>query len=189
MHALGSGHDWDVPRRPPDVQSMDYVVLAAFIAYFATVLLIGYYFYNKSSNLSDYVLGGRTLNPYVGALSAQASDMSGWLLLGLPGAIYVAGLGEAWIGIGLAIGSYLAWLFVAKRLRKYSQASGDSITISEFFSNRFRDEKGYLRTLSAAVILFFFTIYVASGFVAGGNVFVAVSPNSISSGPFCLARP
>ena len=151
-------------------------VLAAFIAYFAAVLLIGYYFYNKSTNLSDYVIGGRSLNPYVAALSAQASDMSGWLLLGLPGSIYLMGIGQVWIGIGLATGSYLAWLFVAKRLRNYSHVSGDSITVSEFFSNRFKDEKGYLRIISAIVILFFFTIYVASGFVAGGNVFLAVFP-------------
>lgn len=155
---------------------MDYLVLLGFIAYFIIVLFIGYYFYNKSHGLSDYLLGGRKLNPYVAALSAQASDMSGWLLLGLPGSIFAAGIGGAWIGIGLAVGSYLAWLLIAKRLRNYTFKTKDSITLSEYFSNRFRDQKNYLRTLSAIVILVFFTIYVASGFVACGNVFQAIFP-------------
>ena len=153
---------------------IDIGVIIAFILYFVVVLGIGYYFYNRTHNMEDYVLGGRELNPYVSAMSAQASDMSGWLLLGLPGAIFVAGLGEIWIGIGLAIGSYLAWLFVAKRLRVYSEKCGNALTVPEFFSNRFRDEKGYLRLVSSIVILVFFTFYVTSGFVSGGNVFVSI---------------
>lgn len=150
---------------------MEFLVLLAIVLYFIFVLAIGFYFYNKSHNMSDYVLGGREMNPYVTAMSAQASDMSGWLLMGLPGAIMVAGLGEIWIGIGLAIGSYLAWLFIAKRLRKYSEKCKNSLTVSEFFSNRFRDNSGFLKIFSAIVILFFFTIYVASGFVSGGKIF------------------
>ena len=149
---------------------MDFQILVGFIAYFVIVLLVGFYFYNKSHGMKDYVLGGRKLNPYVAALSAQASDMSGWLLLGLPGSIYLFGIGQAWIGIGLAIGSYLAWLFVAKRLRNYSHKAGDSITLSQYFSNRFRDEKNILKTMSAIVILVFFVPYVASGFVSAGNI-------------------
>ncbi len=156
---------------------MDLMVLFGFVVYFVVVLLVGYYFYNKSRGLSDYILGGRELNPYVAALSAQASDMSGWLLLGLPGAIYLYGIGQMWIGVGLAIGSYLAWLLVAKRLRNYTFKTKDSITLSEYFSNRFRDENNYLRTLSAIVILVFFTFYVASGFVACGNVFQSIFPD------------
>ena len=153
---------------------MDAITIIAFILYFVVVLGIGYYFYHKTHSMEDYVLGGRELNPYVSAMSAQASDMSGWLLLGLPGAIFVAGLGEIWIGIGLAIGSYLAWLFVAKRLRVYSEKCGNALTVPEFFSNRFRDEKGYLRLVSSIVILVFFTFYVTSGFVSGGNVFISI---------------
>ena len=153
---------------------MDFLTILAFILYFVVVLGIGYYFYHKTHGVEDYVLGGRELNPYVGAMSAQASDMSGWLLLGLPGAIFVAGLGEIWIGIGLAIGSYLAWLFVAKRLRVYSEKCGNALTVPEFLSNRFRDGKGYLRLVSSIVILVFFTFYVTSGFVSGGNVFVSI---------------
>ena len=147
-------------------------ILAAIIVYFAAMLLLGIWFLKRSRNqgMREYFLGGRKNNPYVTAMSAQASDMSGWLLMGLPGSIVVAGMGEAWIGIGLAIGSYLCWLFVAKRLRKHSVVSGNSITMSEFFSNRFHDEKGYLRIISAIIILFFFTIYVASGFKSSGVV-------------------
>lgn len=154
--------------------NIDIGIIIAFILYFVLVLGIGYYFYHRTHDMEDYVLGGRELNPYVSAMSAQASDMSGWLLLGLPGAIFVAGLGEIWIGIGLAIGSYCAWLFVAKRLRIYSEKCGNALTVPEFFSNRFKDEKGYLRLVSSIVILVFFTFYVTSGFVSGGNVFISI---------------
>ncbi len=153
------------------------VTLAVVIIYFIIVIGVGYYFYHRSTNLSDYILGGRSLNPYVTALSAQASDMSGWLLMGLPGSIYVAGMGQVWIGIGLAIGSYLAWLFIAKRLRIYSEKAKNSLTLSEYFENRFHDDTGALRTVSAVIILVFFTIYVASGFVGAGNVFRMIFPD------------
>ena len=155
---------------------MDYVIIAVIVIYFIIVIGVGYYFYHRSTTLSDYILGGRTLNPYVTALSAQASDMSSWLLMGLPGAIFLLGMGEAWIGIGLAIGSYLAWLIIAKRLRIYSEKAGNSLTLSQYFSNRFRDEKGYLRDLSAVIILVFFVFYVASGFVGAANVFHFIIP-------------
>jgi len=152
------------------------MVLIAFILYFAIVLLIGFYFYGRSNSLGDYILGGRSMNPYVAALSAQASDMSSWLLMGLPGAVMLMGLGEAWIGIGLAIGSYLSWRFVAKRLRKHSVVAGNSLTVPEFFSNRFKDEKGYLRIIASVIILFFFVIYVASGFKGCGVVLTTIFP-------------
>lgn len=159
---------------------MDYVILVAFILYFVFVLAMGTYFYRRTKNMEDYVLGGREMNPYVTALSAQASDMSGWLLMGLPGAIFIAGLGEIWIGIGLAIGSYLAWLFIAKRLRKYSEKCGNALTVSQYFSNRFRDEKGAIRIICGIVILVFFTFYVTSGFVAGGNLFGVIFGGEIN---------
>lgn len=152
------------------------MVLVAFILYFAIVLLIGFYFFKRSHSMEDYILGGRQMNPYVTALSAQASDMSSWLLMGLPGAVMLMGLGEAWIGIGLAIGSYCAWLFVAKKLRKHSVVSGNALTMPEFFSNRFRDEKGYLRMIASVIILFFFVIYVASGFKGCGAILQTIFP-------------
>jgi len=154
----------------------DIWVLVAFILYFVFVLGIGYYFYNKSHSMEDYFLGGRSMNPYVTAMSAQASDMSSWLLMGLPGAVLLLGLGEAWIGIGLAIGSYLSWLFVAKKLRIHSEVSGNALTMPEFFSNRFKDEKGYLRMIAAVIILFFFVIYVASGFKGCGVIMTTIFP-------------
>ena len=156
---------------------MDMLVLLAFVIYFIVVLGIGFFFYNKTHNMSDYVLGGRDMNPYVTAMSAQASDMSGWLLMGLPGSIYLMGMGQIWIGIGLAIGSYLAWLFIARRLRNYSEKCENSLTVPTFFSNRFRENKGYIRAFSGIATLFFFTIYVASGFVAGGKLFHLVFPD------------
>ncbi len=147
-------------------------ILAAIVVYFVAMLLLGLYFLrsNKTQGMREYFLGGRKMNPYVTAMSAQASDMSGWLLMGLPGAIVIAGMGEVWIGIGLAVGSYVSWLLVAKRLRKHSVVSGNAITMSEFFSNRFHDDKGILRIISAVIILFFFTFYVASGFKSSGVV-------------------
>lgn len=155
---------------------MDYLILLAFIVYFAAVLFIGFMFYKRSHSMEEYILGGRQMNPYVTALSAQASDMSSWLLMGLPGAVMLMGLGEAWIGIGLAAGSYISWLIVAKKLRKHSVVSGNALTMPEFFSNRFRDEKGYLRLIASVVILFFFVIYVASGFKGCGIVMQTVFP-------------
>ena len=155
---------------------MDIMVLMAFIAYFILVLGIGYYFYNKSHNMEDYILGGRSMNPYVTAMSAQASDMSSWLLMGLPGAVLLAGIGEAWIGIGLAIGSYLSWLLVAKKLRIHSEVTGNALTVPEFFSNRYKDKKGILRIVAAVIILFFFVIYVASGFKGCGVIFTTIFP-------------
>ena len=155
---------------------MNFEVLIAFIIYFALVLGVGFYFYKRSTSMEDYILGGRSMNPYVTALSAQASDMSSWLLMGLPGAVLLFGLGEAWIGIGLAIGSYLSWLLVAKKLRKHSVVAGNSLTMPEFFSNRYKDEKGYLRMISAVIILFFFVIYVASGFKGCGITLQTIFP-------------
>ncbi|HSP23333.1 MAG TPA: sodium/proline symporter PutP [Planococcus sp. (in: firmicutes)] len=139
--------------------------------YMALMLWIGYYSYKKTVNLTDYMLGGRGLGAAVGALSAGAADMSGWLLMGLPGAIYVSGLVEGWIAIGLVIGAYLNWFFVAPRLRIYSFVTSDSITIPSFLENRLKDTSRLLRIVSGIIILVFFTFYVSSGMVAGGVFF------------------
>lgn len=150
-------------------------LLFTFGAYLLFMLAIGVYFYRKNNNLDDYVLGGRNLNSWVAAMSASASDMSGWLLLGLPGWTYSSGLGEAgWIAIGLLIGTYCNWRFVAKRLREYTEKAKNSLTISDFFENRFNDKSKILRILSAIIILVFFLIYTASGFVAGAKLFSTV---------------
>lgn len=145
--------------------------LLAIIIYMVAMLVIGWYAFRKTSNLSDYMLGGRGLGPAVTALSAGAADMSGWLLMGLPGAIYAFGLVEAWLAIGLTIGAYANWLIVAPRLRVYTQVSKDSITIPSFLDNRLRDHTKLLRIASGIIILVFFTFYVSSGMVAGGKFF------------------
>jgi len=147
--------------------------LIAIGLYFLTMLGIGYYAYFKTTDLDDYMLAGRKLSPGVAALSAGASDMSGWLLMGLPGAIYASGLVEAWIAIGLTIGAYLNWRFVAPRLRSYTEVSNNSITLPSFFENRFKDNTRLLRIASGIIILVFFTFYVSSGMVAGGVFFEA----------------
>lgn len=145
--------------------------------YFAAMLVIGYLAFRRTSDHEDYMLGGRNLPPWVAALSAGASDMSGWLVMGLPGAIYLSGLIEAWIAVGLTIGAYLNWLLVAPRLRAYTQVSRNSITVPSFFENRLRDTSRLLRILAGVVILVFFTLYISSGMVAGG-VFFESSFNS-----------
>ena len=152
----------------------------AFVLYFVLVLGIGLFFFFRTRKDGDsekqYFLGGRQMGPWVTALSAQASDMSAWLLMGLPGSVLAFGLGKAWIGIGLAIGTALNWIFVAKRLRKFSKAANDSITLPEYLQNRFLAEKPVLSIITAIVFLISFTIYVASGFVAGTTVFVSLVP-------------
>ncbi len=147
--------------------------IIAFVLYFVVVLGIGLFFFFKSSgnDEKDYFLGGRQMGPWVTAMSAQASDMSAWLLMGLPGSILAFGLGQAWIGIGLALGTALNWIFVAKRLRKFSKAAGDSITLPQYLSNRFATENPALKIICAIVFLISFTVYVASAFSAGATVF------------------
>jgi len=150
------------------------VVVATFIVYVCLMLLIGYLAYQQTKNLSDYILGGRRLGRWVAAISACASDMSGWLLLGLPGYAYAAGLEAGWIALGLLIGTYLNWRLVAARLRRYSVIAGNSQTLPEFFERRFHDETRLLRVVSAVFILLFYLFYTSSGLVAGGKLFNAV---------------
>lgn len=150
----------------------------AFVLYFVAMLAIGVYFFFKSKEVTekDYFLGGRAMGPWVTAMSAQASDMSAWLLMGLPGSILAFGFGQAWIGIGLAIGTAANWILVAKRLRKFSRAAGDSITLPQYLSNRFASKSHAVSVICAVVFLVCFTIYVASAFVAGADVFTTLIP-------------
>lgn len=155
-------------------QNADPMVLVAFIGYLAIMLAIGFYFSNKSKNMNEYFLAGRGLNSWVTAMSAQASDMSGWLLMGLPGAAYATGMGNYWIAIGLAIGTILNWAFVAKPLRRFTEAAGDSITIPQYLQNRFKTDSPIVRLVCAVVIFIFFLVYTVSAFVSGGYLFQVV---------------
>ena len=148
-------------------------ILIAMIIYMAAVIVIGVLFAKRANkNSEEYFLGGRSLGPWVTAMSAEASDMSGWLLMGLPGVAYWCGLADAaWTAIGLAVGTYLNWLIVSKRLRRYSVRANNAITLPEFFSNRFREKKKWIMTLSALFILIFFTVYASSCFVTCGKLF------------------
>lgn len=151
--------------------SFDAPLLITFVAYLLLILFLGIKAYRRTHNLGDYILGGRKLGAVVTALSVGASDMSGWLLLGLPGAIYLAGISEVWIGVGLVIGAYLNWLFIAKPLRVFSEHANNSLTLPDYFENRFNDDSRVLRVISALVILLFFTFYTASGLVGGAILF------------------
>lgn len=153
---------------------MDYVILGCFAVYLGLLLAVSIYSAGKSSTMADYILGGRSLGKWSTALSAQASDMSGWLLMGLPGALYVGGLCEAWIAIGLGLGTYLNWKFVAYRLRIFSESLDNALTMPEFLSNRFHDKKNVLKTVTAVFITIFFLIYTASAIVAGAKLFSTI---------------
>lgn len=139
--------------------------------YLVMMLLIGYVAYKRTTDSSDYMLGGRKMGPGVTAMSAGASDMSGWMLMGLPGAMYATGLSAIWLAVGLVIGAYLNYLLVAPRLRVFTEMANDSITIPDFLENRFRDHSNWLRILSASVIIIFFTFYTSAGLVSGGKLF------------------
>lgn len=147
--------------------------LIAILLYFVVMLGIGFYAYRKTKSVDGYMLAERGLSPTMAALSANAADMSGWLLLGLPGAIYAGGLIESWIAIGLTLGAWVNWKFVAPRLRAYSEVADNAITIPSFFSKRFHGEARNVRIVAAVVILVFFTFYVSSGMVAAGKFFVS----------------
>jgi len=149
-------------------------IAATFVAYVVGMLAVGVLAYRRTRSLSDYILGGRRLGSFATALSAQASDMSGWLLLGLPGAAYATGLESIWIAVGLLVGTLLNWLVVAKRLRRATEECGDALTVSAYLENRFNDRSHLLRWVSGLFILIFFLIYTTSGLVAGGKLFNAV---------------
>ena len=147
-------------------------MLAVIILYLIMMIAIGIYYSRKNKDVTDFYLGSRKLGPLVTAMSAEASDMSSWLLMGLPGVAYLSGVADAgWTAIGLGIGTYINWLIVAKRLRRYSVKANNSITIPEFFSNRYRDKSRLLLAISAIIIVIFFVPYTASGFAACGKLF------------------
>jgi sodium/proline symporter len=157
------------------MNSNNLITALAFALYLGSMIAIGIITYKKTHSTSDYFLGGRSVGPWFTALSAEASDMSGWLLMGLPGVAYFTGLKEAfWTAAGLIIGTYLNWFFVAKRIRKYSIHAKDAITIPEFLANRFHDKSNVLKTISSLLIIIFFIVYTASGFLASAKLFNAV---------------
>lgn len=152
----------------------------AFILYFVLIVGVGIFFFlkdRKNIDEKDYFIGGRAMGPWVTAMSAQASDMSAWLLMGLPGSIMAFGFGQMWIGIGLALGTAANWIFVATRLRKFSKVAGDAITLPQYLSNRFATKSHTLQIICALIFFVCFTVYVASGFVAGASVFTTVFPS------------
>ncbi|MDX1303094.1 sodium/proline symporter PutP [Photobacterium sp.] len=151
-----------------------FAITGTFIVYLIAMMVIGYVAYKRTSNSSDYFLGGRSLGPWPAALSAGASDMSGWLLLGLPGYAYAAGIESLWLAGGLLLGTWLNWLICAKRLRTYSITADNSLTLPEFLSRRFDDKSKLIQTISAFFILLFFLFYTSSGLVAGGKLFETV---------------
>ena len=146
-------------------------ITLTFAFYLLCMLAIGWFGYLSTRNLADYILGGRRLGSFVTALSAGASDMSGWLLMGLPGAVYLKGLSEGWIAVGLIVGAWLNWRFVAARLRVYTEHANNALTLPDYLSHRFEDKSNLLRVITALVILVFFTLYCASGVVAGARLF------------------
>ena len=151
---------------------MEIGTIVSLSVYFLVMLGIGLYaFKTTEQDSSGYLLGGRQLGPAVTALSAGASDMSGWMVMGLPGAMYLTGISSAWIAIGLTAGAYINYIIVAPRLRMYTELASDSITLPEFFENRFEDKTRLLRIISSIVIIVFFTVYTSSGVVGGGKLF------------------
>ena len=162
-----------------------FTIFMVIALYMVVMIGIGFYYARRNTSVSDYVLGGRSLNPWVTALSAQASDMSGWLLTGLPGLAYLslAGFKEAtWTAIGLAIGTFLNWVLVARRLRSFTEVSGNSLTLPDYLQNRFRDRSSVLKTVTALASIIFFLIYTSSMFVAGAKLFSTIFPISYTQG-------
>ena len=151
----------------------------AFALYFVAIVFVGIFFFfkeRKDATQANFFLGGRKMGPWVTAMSAQASDMSAWLLMGLPGSILAFGFGQMWIGIGLALGTAANWIFVAKRLRQFSHAAGDAITVPQYLGNRFLAKSNTLQVICAVIFFVCFTIYVASAYVAGASVFTTIFP-------------
>ncbi|MCL0120944.1 sodium/proline symporter PutP [Corynebacterium pygosceleis] len=159
----------------------------AIVIYMLVMLAIGFWGFGKTDEYDDYVLAGRGLNPFVAALSAGASDMSGWLLMGLPGALFVTGFSELWIAIGLLVGCWANWFWVAPRLRSYTEVANNSITIPSFVENRLRDKSHTLRIICSLIILVFFTFYVSAGMVAGGKYFQATFDGDYHTGLLIVA--
>ena len=152
----------------------DLMIINAFVFYIGCMMAIGVYYYRQTKNMSDYFLGNRRLGAWVTSLSAEASDMSGWMLMGVPGFAYLAGLNAGWIAVGIAIGTWANWQFVAARLRRYTEIAGNALTLPEFLQNRYKDTSNLLRIVPAIFILIFFILYTSSGFVSAGRLFETV---------------
>lgn len=152
----------------------DLMIINAFVFYIGCMMAIGVYYYRQTQNMSDYFLGNRKLGAWVTSLSAEASDMSGWMLMGVPGFAYLAGLNAGWIAVGIALGTWANWHFVAARLRRYTEIAGNALTLPEFLQNRYKDTSNLLRIVPAIFILIFFILYTSSGFVAAGKLFETV---------------
>ena len=150
---------------------MSLPMIVTFAVYILGMIAIGFFAYRSTQNFGDYILGGRRIGSVVTALSAGASDMSGWLLMGLPGAVFLFGISQSWIAIGLILGAYLNWLLIAGRLRVFTEINHNALTLPDYFTHRFEDNSSLLRIISAVIILIFFTIYCASGIVAGAKLF------------------
>ena len=165
----------------------DLAIINTFVLYIGFMMAIGVYYYRRTRNMSDYFLGNRKLGAWVTSLSAEASDMSGWMLMGVPGYAYLAGLNAGWIAIGIAIGTWANWHFVAARLRKYTELANNSLTLPEFLQNRFHDKSGLLRIVPAIFILIFFVIYTSSGFVSAGFIQGVMMFFAILVVPICAA--
>lgn len=150
---------------------MSLQMIITFAVYIVGMIAIGFFAFRSTKNFGDYILGGRKIGSFVTALSAGASDMSGWLLMGLPGAIFLSGISQSWIAIGLVIGAYFNWLLIAGRLRVFTEINHNALTLPDYFTQRFNDKSSLLRLISALIILIFFTIYCASGVVAGAKLF------------------
>ena len=152
----------------------DVMIINAFVFYIGLMMAIGVYYYRQTKNMSDYFLGNRRLGAWVTSLSAEASDMSGWMLMGVPGFAYLAGLNAGWIAVGIALGTWANWQFVAARLRRYTELAGNALTLPEFLQNRYKDDSNLLRIVPAIFILIFFILYTSSGFVSAGKLFETV---------------
>lgn len=152
----------------------DLMIINAFVFYIGCMMAIGVYYYRRTKNMSDYFLGNRKLGAWVTSLSAEASDMSGWMLMGVPGFAYLAGLNAGWIAVGIAIGTWANWQFIAARLRRYTEIAGNALTLPEFLQNRYKDDSNLLRIVPAIFILIFFILYTSSGFVSAGRLFETV---------------
>lgn len=147
------------------------LVIIAFVLYLGLMMFIGIYYYKRTKNMDDYIIGNRKLGAWVTALSAEASDMSGWMMMGVPGAAYLSGICSGWIAVGLGLGTWANWQFTAKKLRRYTELANNSLTLPDFFQNRYNDKSNLLRIIPAIFIIIFFIIYTSSGFVSGGKLF------------------
>ena len=165
------------------------ITLVAFAFYMVLMIAIGVFYSKKTNNNEDYFLGGRNLGGWTAALSAQASDMSGWLLMGLPGAVYLAGTGEIWIAVGLLIGTILNWYIVSSRLRKYTIVAGNSLTIPSFFENRYRDKKGVIKIVSAIIIAAFTVVeFVVTTCISRSSAFLYYN-HALSRATIAVVEP